>query len=182
MVKEIKFKHFNIYCFKNVKDSDVKSIYDKFITRDDLFVCLSKATFIERIKNISSEKLFYLNYWKENARKQMIDIYEEIIENYSKIEYETIDSDYDVYLVRKKDAKINYLKEGHLDIEFSKIMTDINIAIEVKILSFSEKFDTKLKQLETRLNKAATYNFFTYDNFLINPNLKLSGNKYQSKP
>jgi len=182
MVKEISFKHFNLYCFKNVKDSDVKSIYNKFITRDDLFVCLSKALFIERIKGISSEKLFYLNYWKENAQKQMIDIYEEIIENHSRIESEINYDDYDVYLVRKKDAKMNYLKEGHLDIEFSKIMTDINIAIEVKILSFSEKFDDKLNELEKRLSKASTYNFFSYENFLINPNLKISGSKYQSKP
>jgi hypothetical protein len=181
MVKEIKFNHFNIYCFKDVKDSDGKNIYNKFVNRDDLFVCLSKALFIERIKNISSEKLSYLNYWKENTQKQMINIYEEIIENHSSIISQISDDDYDVYLVRKKDAKINYLKDGHLDIEFSKIMTDINISIEIKAISFSEKFDDKLNELEKRLNKASTYNFFTYENFLINPNLKISGNKYQSK-
>lgn len=180
MVKEFSFKNFDLLCFKDSKNSDSSS-YSKFINRDDLFVCMSKNDFIERIKNISSEKLSYLNYWKENTQKYMIDIYEEIIDNHSYIESVINEGNYDIYLVRKKDTKINYLRESDLIIDCNRVLANVNIVAEFQASLFSDNFDDKLKSIESRSDRSLNRNFFSYDNFLSNPNLKLSGSKYQSK-
>ena len=181
MVKEILLTNFNLYCFKSSKNSENENVYDKFIKRDDFFVSLSKRDFILFIRGVSSKRLSYINYWKENAQKQMIDIFDELIDKRLEIEFEILDYDFDIYLIRKKDNKINYLKEGDLIIESNKIIKKINKSLEVIANSFSYKFENRLSDLETRMNKVQTHNFFSYDNFLLNPNLKLAGSKYKSK-
>jgi len=74
----------------------------------DLIFSKGKENFKNKIKNISKNRFDYINLWRESAKKEIIYVYDSIIENHLEIEKEIqyMDEDF-CFIIRRNDIKLN---------------------------------------------------------------------------
>lgn len=170
MVKIVQYNLFDLISFKDDNDG---------INRDDIIVSFNIESFIVQLRNIPMKKLDYLKYWNrtEHQIKNVLDTYEEIISKTYVIESEANkihdELGYNVYVLRMKDKKPNYLKQSDVDVDIERIRNDIQIQLDYSVKQFDKKFNEKLDNLFKRTEIALTrsYEYVVQKN--TNPNLRV---------
>lgn len=116
---------------------------------NDLIYSKGKENFQNKIKNISKTRFDYINLWRESAKKEIIYIYDSIIENHLEIEKEIqyMDEDF-CFIIRRNDVLSNYLNEVDLEIELNRASENNLNFIHKRFEELDYKIEKKLDILE----------------------------------
>lgn len=102
---EFNFDNFKLFCFSDFTDTDGRRKADKFFRRNDILVSMSKENFIEDLRGITSVRFQYIEYWKEHSSKEIISIYDELINSRIEIEHLVKELNCDTFVVRKNNPE-----------------------------------------------------------------------------
>lgn len=144
-VIEKRFPKFDLIYFESIYFSDVYK-------NTDLIYSKSKSDFENKIKNVTKTRFDYINFWKESAKKEIVYLYDSIIENHLDIEKEIkyIDNDF-CFIIRRNDVQLNYLSEVDLDIELNRVSENNWNFIQKKLEELDYRMEKKFDILENIL-------------------------------
>ena len=141
-VIEKRFDKFDLIYFES-------TYFNRVYKNSDFIFSKSKNEFENKIKNITKARFDYINFWKESAKKEVIYLYDSIIENHLEIEKEVKNMDEDFcFIIRKKDCKLNYLNEIDLSVELNRASKNNLNFINKKTQELNYKIEKKLDILE----------------------------------
>ena len=125
-----------------------------------------------------ARKKAYIDYWGLDVRLNCIAIYDELIENRTKLinwlENNSIDLKY-FYLISKLDKTVSPSSSLYLDIKCLKIMNQINSNLDACEITLNALMDLQLSVLSNKIEKKLKRSHWYFDAALrkLNLNLKL---------
>ena len=146
-INQIEFDNFDLIYFPN--NSDFYSSYKK----GGLLIADNKQSFLDELKRVPLKKLEYSNFWKEYAKKDIIDIFDSIMRLHLDIEnmISGIPDNF-AFIIRRTDNKIDFSSEVEIKLAIDKIVNNILIDANSKIKNLEFFLEKKIDILETSIS------------------------------